>query len=219
MAWELHLQHHALEGFGNTTPLPLSQEFEVPIPEVMPALEHAASLRKNEPIRLRVERDVPYGQVTRLMQAGIGARIARWEVMSFGLDGAMHSVVVKTPGALPAGTCWMRAWIGPDARVLVGGYAKTEGVADAGNDMIGTLVWADFDHVSWEKVATVVRRLDAACENGGIFRVYAQPSGTWAPAFDLLWGFSQTKPPPKVHELQLQVPSLGPLDSTADVIK
>src|SRR5438105_7972000 len=82
MTWELHLMHHALEAFGNTTPLPVSPEFEQPVPEVMPPLEHAAEIRGGEPVRLRIERDVPYGQVTRLMQAGIGARIGQWEVIS-----------------------------------------------------------------------------------------------------------------------------------------
>jgi hypothetical protein len=130
----------------------------------------------------------------------------------------MHSVVVKTPGALPPGMCWMRAWVGPDARVLVGGYGKVEGIPDSGNEVVGTLVWADADHVAWEKIADVVRRLDSGCTSG-VLRVYAQPSGWWAPSFDLLWGFSQVKPRPHVHALQLQVPSLGPMDSTAEVIK
>jgi hypothetical protein len=218
VTWDLQLRHHTLEAYGNTTPLSVSQEFEDPVPQVMPALEKAAEARGLDPVKLRVERDVPYGQVTRLMQAGIGARIGTWEVMSIGADGSMHGVVVKAPGALPRGQCWMRAWVGPDQRVLVGGYGKTEGLPDGGNDMVGTLVLPAVDRVAWEKVIDVVRRLDAACPTGQL-RVYAQPAGAWGGVFDLVLGFHDANPPPHVREILMQVPSLGPMDSTLDVIK
>ena len=218
IAWDLHLMHHALDAFGNTTPLPVSPEFDQPVPEVMPALEKAAGLRGVEPVRLRIERDVPYGQITRLMQAGIGARIARWQVISLGYDGATHAAIVRTPGGLPQGQCWMRAWVGPDDRVLIGGYGEKEGIADAGSNVLGTLVLPAVDHVDWEKVTQVVRRLDAGCTSGQL-RVYAQPAGSWGGVFDLVVGFDDAQPPPHIREVLLQVPSLGPMDSTFEVIK
>src|SRR5262249_20302021 len=98
------------------------------------------------------------------------------------------------------------------------GYGKTEGLPDGGNDVIGTLVLPAIDRVAWEKVNDVVRRLDAACPTGQL-RVYAQPAGAWGGVFDLVLGFHDAHPPPHVREIMLQVPSLGPMDSTAEVIK
>jgi hypothetical protein len=63
-----------------------------------------------------------------------------------------------------------------------------------------------------------VRRLDAACPAGQL-RVYAQPAGAWAGVFDLMIGFHDANPPPHLRELMMQVPSLGPIDSTYEVIK
>ena len=70
LAHDLELQRIALLAFGNSIPLPVSEEFNEEVPQVRPALERAAAARPNQPLRLRVARDVPFGQVTRLMQAG-----------------------------------------------------------------------------------------------------------------------------------------------------
>ena len=223
LEWDLHLQRNALVAFGNTTPLPVSSEFQEVVPALNPPLERAAGARKQLPLRIRAERDVPYGQLTRLMQAAIGYRVSEWELIAVGLDGAMQSIAVKGPGGMPRGTCWARAWVGPDQRVLVGFDARTgsfgdAAVPDAGDGIAGVLAWQQDGRLGWERVAQIVARLDPVCPEG-VARIYAQPTGALGPVFDLLRGFSEYRPAPHVHTLQLAVPSLGPLDSTTEVVK
>jgi hypothetical protein len=215
---ELQLLRNALVAFGNTTPLPVSPEFNEEVPELRPPLERAASVRAGQPIRMRVERDVPFGQVTRLMQAGIGYRIGSWTVWTPGTDGKLRSIDVKTPGPPPRGSCYATAWVGPDDKVQVGLDRSMTVPGDAEAEMVGTIVWPVAGHVGVANVVSVVRRLDARCAEGP-FRIYASPTGSFGPAFDLARGMADAEPKPHVSTLQLAVPSLGPLDTPGEVLK
>jgi hypothetical protein len=219
---ELQLQRKALVAFGNTTPLPVSPEFNEEVPEVRPPLERAASARAGKPVRMRVERDVPFGQVTRLMQAGIAFRIGVWEVWTRGTDGMLRSIEVKTPGPMPRGSCFATAWVGPDDKVQVGIDKAMVDPVDAGDagdsEMVGVIVWPAAGQVGVANVVSVVRRLDARCAEGP-FRVYASPTGAFGPAFDLARGMADANPKPHVSTLQLAVPSLGPSDTPVEVLK
>jgi hypothetical protein len=218
---ELHLFRNALVAFGNTTPLPVSPEFSEEVPELRPPLERAAAARAGKPIRIRVERDVPFGQLTRLMQAGIAFRVGLWEVWARGGDGNVSSLEVMTPGPLPRGSCYATAWVGPDDKVQVGvdkSMTVPEGTPDATAEMVGTIVWPVAGHVGVPNVVTVVRRLDARCAEGP-FRIYASPTGPFGPAFDLARGMADAIPKPHVSKLQFAVPSLGPFDTPGEVLK
>ena len=218
---ELHLLRGALVAFGNTTPLPVSAEFNEEVPELRPPLTRAAAARGDKPVRMRVERDVPFGQVTRLMQAAIAYRVGLWEVWTRGEDGVLRSIEIRTPGPLPRGSCYATAWVGPDDKVQVGlDKAMTIGAdaGDAASEMLGTIVWPVAGKVGVANIATVVRRLDARCAEGP-FRVYASPTGQFGPAFDVARGMADTDPKPHVSTLQLAVPSLGPMDTPVEVLK
>ncbi|MEO7093055.1 MAG: hypothetical protein ABI175_07390 [Polyangiales bacterium] len=215
---ELHLLRQAVVAFGNTTPLPVSPEFSEEVPELRPPLERAAASRPGQPIRMRVERDVPFGQVTRLMQAGIGHRIGVWQVWTRDAAGTLRSIEVKTPGPLPRGSCYATAWVGPDDKVQVGLDKAMTGPGDAEAEMVGTIIWPVAGKVGVDNIVTVVRRLDARCAEGP-FRVYASPTGTFGPAFDVARGVGEASPKPHVSTLQLAVPSLGPMDTPGEVLR
>ncbi len=216
---DLHLQRRAIVGYGNTTPLPVSPEFSEEVPEVRPLLERVAKERGGAPIRIRVERDVPYGQLTRLMQAGLGYRIGVWELYGTRDGGGFLSVQVAPPGPLPRGFCYATAWIGPDAKVQVGMDRRTLAYpGDAETHMFGTVVWPSSIGVATDHVLALVRKLDGACTEGQM-RIYAQPTGTFGPAFDLALAFAEAKEKPHLSKLLFAVPSLGPMDTIEDVIK
>ena len=215
---ELHLVRRALVAFGQTTPLPISAELNEEVPELRPPLERAAAARAGKPIRMRVERDVPFGQVTRLMQAAIAFRVGLWEISTPGTDGTLRSIEVKTPGPLPRGSCFATAWVGPDDKVQVGLDKSMTAPGDAATEMVGTIVWPIAGQVGIANIVSVVHRLDARCTEGS-FRVYASPTGQFGPAFDVARGMADANPKPHVSTLQLAVPSLGPMDSPGEVLK
>ena len=215
---DLHLLRNALVAFGNTTPLPVSAELSEEVPELRPPLERAAAARSGKPVRMRVERDVPFGQVTRLMQAAIAFRVGVWEVWARGLDGTLRSIEVKTPGPLPRGSCFATAWVGPDDKVQVGVDKAMTEPGDAAAEMVGTIVWPVAGKVGVANIVSVVRRLDPRCTEGP-FRVYASPTGQFGPAFDVARGLADADPKPHVSTLQLAVPSLGPMDTPGEVLK
>jgi hypothetical protein len=211
---ELSLQRTALIAFGNTTPLPVSEEFNEEVPALRPPLERASGQRPNQPLRMRVARDVPYGQLTRLMQAALGFRVMSWELSFEDAAGVLRKVMVRPPGPTPRGTCWARAWVGPDARVVIG----LDLGADTGTGMTGVLVNPTADRVSIDKVLAQARRVDARCKNGEI-RLYSQPTARVGPPLDLAFGFSTANPAPHLNEVVLAVPSIGHLDNPDELVK
>ncbi len=211
-AHELTLQRTALIAFGNTTPLPVSEEFNEEVPAVRPALERAAGLRPNQALRMRVARDVPYGQLTRLMQAALAFRVVSWELTFDDPNGTPQLVTLRGPGPTPRGACWARAWVGPDARVVVG----LDVGADTSTGMTGVLVQPRDGQPRGDKVVEVVRRMDARCKTGEV-RLYSQPTARTGPVLDVARALATTAPPPHVGEPVLAVPSIGNLDSTDEI--
>jgi hypothetical protein len=210
-SFDLVLHRAALMAFGSSVPLPLSQNFEEEVPEVRPALERSAKAHPNAPLPLRIARDVPYGQLTRLMQAALAYRVTSWQLFSEDAGATMRSFVVDAPGALPSGRCFARLWVASDAVVHVG--------IDPGNEggtMSGVVVRPRDGAVQSAKALDVVRRLDSACK-GGQLRLYTQPTAPFGPVFDL--GVAAAAAPPKVGGLMLGVPSIGPLDTPVEVVK
>lgn len=211
---DLHLLRTAIVAYGNTTPLPVSEEFSEPVEALRPPLERATSMRPNAPLRLRVARDVNYGQLTRLMQAALAYRVIEWDVIAEDASGKPRVVRVKGPGPLPRGNCFARAWVGPDARVQLG--IDPQAVDGSPVGMTGVIVNPKQGAVVVDKVVDVVRRLDARCATGQV-RLYSQPTARFGPVFDLAVGLDDASPRPHLSELMLAVPSLGPLDSPSEV--
>ncbi len=212
---DLELRRTALIAFGNTTPLPVSEDFTEDVPQVRPALDRAAAQRPNQPLRIRVTRDVPFAQLTRLMQAALANRVLQWELQIEDITGTVRVVSVKAPSPTPRGECWARAWVGPDARVVIG----VDLAADATpNGMTGILVSPKEDRVQGQLVLDAVRRADARCEKGQL-RIYSQPSARVGLAFDVAYAFSTAPTKPKINDLVFAVPSVGPLDSVVEVVK
>jgi hypothetical protein len=208
--FDLFLQRSALIAFGNATPLPVSQEFDEEILAVRPALERAAKAHPDGPLPMRVARDVPYGQLTRITQAAIAYRVTRWELFSEDATGTLRSFAVSAPGALPAGRCFARMWVAGDAVVHVG--------FDAGGDaaaLTGVVVRPRDGKVQATKALDVVRRLDSACTEGQL-RLYTQPTAPFGALFDL--GVAAAAAPPKVGNAMLGVPSIGPLDTPVEIV-
>ena len=112
--FDLELQRTALLAFGNTTALPVSEEFNEDVPGLRPPLERAAKQRPNAELRMKVAREVPFGQLTRLMQTALAFRVPSWELWVDGPTGGLRSVHVLPPGPVPRGNCWAPAWVGPD---------------------------------------------------------------------------------------------------------
>lgn len=211
-SFELDLHRTALVAFGNSTPLPVSVEFQEEIPEVRPALERATAQRPNAPLRMRVARDVPYGQLTRLMQAALAYRVMSWELHVEDASRALQTITVLPPGPMPR-TCWARAWVGPDGRVQLG----VDVLNDAMAGMLGVLVVAKDGRPQESKAVDVLRRMDAQCPKGQT-RVYSQPTARVGPVFDLARAIVTATPAPHVSEVLLQVPSIGPLDSPTELV-
>jgi hypothetical protein len=208
--FDLVLHRAALMAFGSSIPLPLSQNFDEEVPDVRPALERSAKAHPNEPLPLRVARDVPYGQLTRLVQAAIAYRVTSWALFSEDSNATMRSFVVSAPGALPSGRCFARLWVAGDAVVHVG--------IDPGNEggtMSGVVVRPRDGAVQAQKALDVVRRLDSSCKEGQL-RLYTQPTASFGPIFDL--GIAAAAAPPRVGNLMLGVPSLGPLDTPVEIV-
>lgn len=214
LAHELTLQRTALIAFGDTTPLPVSDEFNEEVPALRPPLERATAQRPNEPLRMRVARDVPYGQLTRLMQAALGFRVMSWELQFEDLSGVVRRLNVKPPGPTPRGSCWARAWVGPDSRVVLG----IDVDAETSSGMTGVLVNPAVDRVATSKAIDVVRRMDARCKTGEI-RLYSQPTARSGPVFDLAYAFSTASPKPNVGDVSFAVPSIGHLDNADELVK
>jgi hypothetical protein len=210
-SFDLVLHRAALMAFGSSVPLPLSQNFDEEIPEVRPALERSAKAHPQGPLPLRIARDVPYGQLTRLMQAAIAYRVTSWEIFSEDTNSAQRSFVVSAPGALPSGRCFARLWVAGDAVVHVGIDLGSEG-----GTMSGVVVRPRDGAVQANKALDVVRRLDSACKEGQL-RLYTQPTAPFGPVFDL--GVATAAAPPKVSGLMLGVPSVGPLDTPVEVVQ
>ncbi len=211
---DLHLLRTAVVAYGNTTPLPVSEEFSEDVPALRPPLERATSMRPNAPLRLRVARDVNYGQLTRLMQAALAFRVIDWDLITEDATGKPRVARVKGPGPLPRGNCFARAWVGPDARVQIGIDPQEVGGSPVG--MKGIVVHAHHGAVAAQKVVDVVRRVDARCPAGQV-RLYSQPTARFGPVFDLALGLLDANPRPHLSELTLAVPSIGPLDSPSEV--
>ena len=214
LAHDLTLQRNVLIAFGNATPLPLSDEMTEEVPALRPPLERAATQHPNAPLAMRVARDVPYAQLTRLMQAALAFRVVNWELQSEDASGTVHKVLVRGPGPTPRGTCWARAWVGPDARVLVG----LDLGGDSATGMTGVLVNPRDERVQGDKVVDVLRRVDARCKSGEV-RLYSQPTARAGPVLDLARAFSTASPPPHLVDVLLAVPSIGHLDSVNELAK
>ncbi|MBI2389015.1 MAG: hypothetical protein HYV09_05295 [Deltaproteobacteria bacterium] len=212
--FELDLHRTALIAFGNSTPLPVSAEFQEEVPEVRPALERASAERPNAPLRMRVARDVPYGQLTRLMQAALGYRVMSWELHIEDASRTLQTVTVLPPGPTPRGSCWARAWVGPDERVQLG----VDVLADAMAGMLGVLVVPKDGRLQANPVLDVLRRMDDRCATGQT-RLYSQATARVGPVLDLARAIATATPPPHLRELLLQVPSIGPLDSPTELVK
>lgn len=211
-AHDLTLQRTALIAFGNTTPLPVSEEFNEEVPAVRPALERAAGVRPNAPLRMRVARDVPYGQVTRLMQAALAFRVVQWELSWDDYNGSSQKLTLRGPGPAPRGSCWARAWVGPDARVVVG----IDVGSDTSTGMTGVVVNPRDGLPRGDPIVEVVRRMDARCK-GGDMRLYSQPTARVGPLLDVARAFSTASPRPSVADIVLAVPSIGHLDSAEEI--
>jgi len=214
---DVQLLRTSLIVYGSSTPLPISADFTEPLAELGPALERAAKVRTNADdfVRMRVEREVNYGQLTRVLQAGIGHRIFRWEIVSSDANGSIRVIKTLAPGGFPRGNCFATAWIGPDQRVQVG--IDTEPV-DAAAGMKGIIVSARDGRMALDNVLKVLHRLDTQCKEGQV-RLLTQPTATFGPVMDLALAIEDAKDKPKVSQLQLVVPSLGPLDSPVEVVK
>lgn len=211
---DLALQRATLVAFGNSTPLPLSEEFTEEVPGLRPPLERAAASRGAQPLRVLVARDVPYGQLTRLMQAALQFRVVSWELQSEDALGAIHTVFAHPPSPTPRGSCWARAWVGPDARVLIG----LDLGGDSASGMTGVLVNPRDDRPRGDQVVSVVRRLDARCKAGDV-RLYSQPTARSGPVLDLARAFSTASPAAHLSKLTLAVPSIGHLDNVDELVK
>lgn len=213
---DLTLQRTALIAFGNATPLPVSEEFNEEVPQLRPPLERAAGARPNQPLRMRVARDVPYGQLTRLMQAALAFRVVQWELHTLPTDdanGVIRKVNARAPGPTPRGNCWARAWVGPDARVVIG----LDLGGDSATGMTGVLVNPRDGNVVADSVMNVLRRIDARCKSGET-RLYSQPTARSGPLLDLATAFS-TASPPHLAEIVFSVPSIGHLDNVDELAK
>lgn len=209
--FDLVLHRDALMAFGSSVPLPLSQNLDEEVPEVRPALERAAKAHPNGTLPLRIAREVPYGQLTRLMQAAIAYRVTRWELFAEDRNGALRSFVADAPGALRSDRCFARLWVAGDAVVHVG--------IDQGNEggtMSGVVVRPRDGAVQATKAVDVVRRLDSACTEGQL-RLYTQPTARFGGVFDL--GLAAAAAPPKVSSLMMGVPSIGPLDTPVEIVQ
>lgn len=213
-SFDLELHRTALTAFGNTTPLPVSEEFQEEVPALRPPLERATAQKPNAPLRLRVHRDVPYGQLTRLMQTALAFRVTGWELLVEDASGALQSVHVLPPGPMPRGNCWARAWVGPDVRVQLG----IDVDADAKAGLHGVLVPPKDGNVNAVTAADVLRRMDARCKEGQL-RLYSQPTARVGPVFDLARGLDLATPAPHVAEHLFAVPSIGALDAADELVK
>lgn len=214
---DVHLFRTSLVVFGSSTPLPISADFTEAVVELGPALQRAAKVRPNadDPVRMRVERDVNYGQLTRVLQAAIGQRIFRWEIVGLDEGGNPRMVKALPPAGYPAGNCFVTAWLGPDQRVQVG---IDTAPLDASTGMKGVLVPPRDGRMVPDLVHGVVRRLDSQCKDGHL-RLLTQPTAAFGRLFDLALSFEDAKDKPKVSTLQFVVPSVGPLDSPVEVLK
>jgi len=211
--FELELKRTTLIAFGNSTPLPVAEDFQEEVPALRPPLERAAAQKPNAPLRMRVARDVPYGQLTRLMQAALGFRVPSWDLWVEDTSGTLQSVHVLPPGPTPRGNCWARAWVGPDARVQLG----IDVGADAGA-MHGVLVQPKDGVVNGALATEVLRRMDAHCKEGQV-RLYSQAPARVGPVFDLARAIAAASPAPHLAEQLFAVPSIGPLDSADELAK
>lgn len=212
--FDLELQRNALLAFGNTTPLPVSEEFNEEVPALHPPLERAAKQRPNAELKMKVAREVPYGQLTRLMQTALAFRVPSWELWVEAPTGGLRSVHVLPPGPLPRGNCWARGWVGPDGRVQLG----IDIDADAKAGMHGVLVSAKDGQVNGAETAKVLARMDARCEKGQI-RLYSQATARVGPVVDLAHALASQSPPPHLAEQLLAVPSVGALDQVDELVK
>lgn len=214
---DVQLFRTSLVVFGSSTPLPVTADFTEAVPELGPALQRAAKVRTNadDPVRMRVERDVNYGQLTRVLQAAIGQRIFRWEIVGLDAGGVPRAIKALPPAGYPAGNCFVTAWVGPDLRVQVG---IDTAPLDASTGMKGVLVPSRDHRMATELVLSVVHRLDSQCKDGQV-RLLTQPTATFGQLFDLALVFEDAKDKPKVSSLQFAVPSVGPLDSPVEVLK
>lgn len=210
---DLELRRDTLLAFGNAIPLPLSPEFDQDVPALRPPLARAAAAHPNTPVAIRVARDVPYGQLTRLMQAGIGFRVTRWTLLGTDVGGAPRTVTVSGPGPLPSSRCFARIWIAPDGAAHVG----YDTGSDADAPMTDVVVRAANGAPQVDKVVGTLHRLDARCDKGEL-RVYTQPSAPFGPLFDVAFAIDAASPRPHVSQLMAAVPSLGPLDTPRELV-
>lgn len=212
--FDLELQRNALIAFGNSTPLPVSEEFQEPVAALDPPLERASKQQPNAPLRMRVARDVPVGQLTRMMQVALAYRVPAWDLFFEGPHGGLQSVHVLPPGPTPRGNCWARAWVGPDARVQTG----IDVAGEVGAGMHGVLVNAKDGLVNGTLVVDVVRRMDARCKEGQL-RLYSQPTARVGSLFDAAHAVATANPAVHLAELLVAVPSVGALDTPDELLK
>ncbi len=203
--FDLELRRSAFVAYGATTPLSLAGDLQEPVPQLTAPMQKLARNLRGASARMRVARDVPYGQLWRVISAGVEAGVGAWELSTPGVGAPEASVHVSPGLGLGAATCFATAWIGPDASVTVGLEAK------------GVLVRAHERRPPVDGVLAVVRRLDDHCAEGEL-RFNSQPSAAWGPVFDVARGVDAATPPPKVHALRLAVGHVAPVDQALEVV-
>jgi hypothetical protein len=202
--FDLTLRRDALVAFGSTTTLPLDADFPK-VAALEAPLQKVARNHPGAPGRMRVGRDVPYGQVWRVVSSGAEAGIGAWEIATPRENGGEATLHVGTGLGLGEVDCFATAWIGPDASISTGLEAK------------GVLVRAAARRPPIEPFLQVVRRLDAKCKQGEL-RLNSQMTAIWGPIFDVGLAVETATTPPNVRSLRLAAGHVAPVDKVLEVV-
>jgi hypothetical protein len=203
--FDLELGPASFVAYGATTQLSLAGDLQESAPQLTAPMQKLARNLHGGPARMRVARNVPYGQLWRVISAGVSAGIGVWDLATPGVDGPEATVRIGAGLGLGATTCFAAAWVGPDATVVVGLEAR------------GVLVKAHERRVPIDDVIAVVRRLDDHCAEGEL-RFNSQPSAAWGPVFDLVRGVGAAASPPKVRTVRLAVGHIASVDAPVEVV-
>jgi hypothetical protein len=203
--FDLELTRASFVAYGATTRLSLAGDLQEPAAELTAPMQKLARNLRGAPARMRVARDVPYGQLWRVISAGVAVGVGTWDLATPGVDAPEASVRVATGQGFGAATCFASVWVGPDASVTVGLESK------------GVLVKSHERRVPVDGVIAVVRRLDDHCAEGEL-RFNSQPSAVWGPVFDVVRGVGAAASPPKVRTVRLAIGHIAPVDQAVEVV-
>jgi hypothetical protein len=203
--FDLELTRASFVAYGATTQLSLAGDIQEPAPALTAPMQKLARNLHGAPARMRVARDVPYGQLWRVISAGVAVGVGTWDLATPSTDAPEATVRIATGLGLGATTCFASVWIGPDASATVGLESK------------GVLVKAHERRAPVDGVLAVVRRLDDHCTEGEL-RFNSQPSAAWGPVFDVVRGVAAAPNPPKVRTVRLAVGHIAPVDQTLEVV-